>query len=91
MDVIGGEEFALVMAGQLLRESTLLAARLRQAFENARVDFHAQWLSFTASFGIAERCRHESMDDRMHRVDMGLYVAKRQERNRVHQVGHAAT
>lgn len=82
---IGGEEFALVLAGQSLHESAVLAERLRRKFENVRVEFHGQWLNFTVSFGIAERRDHESLDDLMHRADMGLYVAKRRGRNRVHQ------
>lgn len=82
---IGGEEFALVLTGQSLQESAVLAERLRRKFEEVRVEFHGEWLSFTASFGIAERLDGESLDDLMHRADMGLYVAKRQGRNRVHQ------
>ncbi len=82
---IGGEEFALVLTGQSLAESATLAERLRGKFESVRVEFHGQWLNFTVSFGIAERRDGETMDDLMHRADMGLYVAKRQGRNRVHQ------
>lgn len=82
---IGGEEFALVLNGQSLSESAVLAERLRRKFENVRVEFHGEWLSFTVSFGIAERRSDESLDDLMHRADMGLYAAKRQGRNRVHQ------
>ncbi|SDL21782.1 PAS domain S-box-containing protein/diguanylate cyclase (GGDEF) domain-containing protein [Modicisalibacter muralis] len=82
---IGGEEFALVLSGQSLQESAVLAERLRRKFEDVRVEFHGEWLSFTASFGIAERLDSETLDDLMHRADMGLYVAKRQGRNRVHQ------
>lgn len=82
---IGGEEFAVVLSRQTLRETTALAERLRLAFEDARMEFQGQWLSFTASFGIAERCDGESSEALMHRADMSLYIAKRQGRNRIHQ------
>ncbi|MCG7600555.1 diguanylate cyclase [Halomonas sp. McH1-25] len=82
---IGGEEFALVLTGRSLSESAILAERLRKKFEGVRVEFHGQWLNFTVSFGIAERRDGETLDDLMHRADMGLYVAKREGRNRVHQ------
>ncbi|WP_175546915.1 sensor domain-containing diguanylate cyclase [Modicisalibacter ilicicola] len=82
---IGGEEFALVLGGQSLNEAAKLAERLRQKFENVRVEFYGQWLNFTVSFGIAERQEQESLEALMHRADMGLYAAKHQGRNRVNQ------
>lgn len=82
---IGGEEFALVLNGNSLQEALILAERLRSKLEQVRVEFHGHWLSFTVSFGVAERQRGESMSDLMHRADMGLYSAKRLGRNRVQQ------
>lgn len=82
---IGGEEFALMLDGQSLVEAAMLAERLRGKFENVRVEFHGQWLNFTVSFGVAERRDDEPPDALMHRADMGLYEAKHQGRNRVHQ------
>ncbi len=82
---IGGEEFALMLDGQSLVESAMLAERLRRKFENVRVEFHGQWLNFTVSFGVAERRDGEPPDALMHRADMGLYEAKRKGRNRVQQ------
>ncbi|GAB2803050.1 hypothetical protein GCM10027040_34060 [Halomonas shantousis] len=82
---IGGEEFALVLSGQSLNEAVILAERLRKKFEGVRVEFHGHWLHFTVSFGAAERHTDEGMESLLHRTDMGLYAAKRNGRNRVHQ------
>lgn len=82
---IGGEEFALLLSGHALHEAARLAERLRQEFEETRVEFYGQWLNFTVSFGIAERRNTETLEALMHRADMGLYAAKREGRNRVHQ------
>ncbi|MGC3873826.1 diguanylate cyclase [Halomonas sp. GXIMD04776] len=82
---IGGEEFALILSGHALHEAARLAERLRQEFEETCIEFYGQWLNFTVSFGIAERQGMETLDALMHRADMGLYAAKRQGRNRVHQ------
>jgi len=82
---IGGEEFSLMLAGQSLNDAALLAERLRKKFESVRVEFHGEWLSFSVSFGVAERYSHEGVESLLHRADMGLYAAKRNGRNRVHQ------
>lgn len=82
---IGGEEFSLMLAGQSLNDAALLAERLRRKFEGVRVEFHGEWLSFSVSFGVAERQAGEGVESLLHRADMGLYAAKRNGRNRVHQ------
>jgi diguanylate cyclase (GGDEF)-like protein len=82
---IGGEEFSLMLAGQSLNDAALLAERLRKKFESVRVEFHGEWLSFSVSFGVAERQSHEGVESLLHRADMGLYAAKHNGRNRVHQ------
>ncbi|WP_280563101.1 MULTISPECIES: sensor domain-containing diguanylate cyclase [unclassified Chromohalobacter] len=82
---IGGEEFSLMLAGQSLNDAALLAERLRKKFESVRVEFHGEWLSFSVSFGVAERQSREGGESLLHRADMGLYAAKHNGRNRVHQ------
>lgn len=82
---IGGEEFSLMLAGQSLNDAALLAERLRKKFESVRVEFHGEWLSFSVSFGVAERQSREGVESLLHRADMGLYAAKHNGRNRVHQ------
>ena len=82
---IGGEEFSLMLAGQSLNDAALLAERLRKKFESVRVEFHGEWLSFSVSCGVAERQTSEGVESLLHRADMGLYAAKRNGRNRVHQ------
>ncbi|MCK0713786.1 diguanylate cyclase [Chromohalobacter sarecensis] len=82
---IGGEEFSLMLTGQSLNDAALLAERLRKKFESVRVEFHGEWLSFSVSFGVAERQSREGVESLLHRADMGLYAAKHNGRNRVHQ------
>ncbi|GAB3353779.1 diguanylate cyclase [Chromohalobacter beijerinckii] len=82
---IGGEEFSLMLTSQSLNDAALLAERLRKKFESVRVEFHGEWLSFSVSFGVAERQSREGMESLLHRADMGLYAAKHNGRNRVHQ------
>lgn len=73
---IGGEEFAVVVAGAAATEAQAVAERMRTAIAEAPL----AGVAVTASFGVAAR------DDTLHlalrRADAALYEAKRRGRNR---------
>jgi len=68
-DVNGDEAFDM---GQELREMVK---------QNIIIDGHEQ----TISLGVAEYVKEESNDDWIHRVDLALYQAKNQGRDRIIQ------
>lgn len=72
----GGEEFAIVIRGADLMSARMLAEGARSAFSNTQFrELDEQRI--TASFGIAERAREETLSDLMRRADLALYDAKR--------------
>jgi two-component system, cell cycle response regulator len=80
---LGGEEFALVLEGSSLDAATLYAEQLRDKLAALSFETEGQTFSVTASFGVAERAAHESIDLLLKRADTALYQAKRAGRNRV--------
>lgn len=78
----GGEEFLLMLPDTSLEAAITLAERLRHAIADIRVDANGTELSFTASFGVAQQTRQESLDHLITETDNCLYRSKRQGRNR---------
>jgi len=82
----GGEEFLLVLPEQSLESSSIVAERLRRAIE---ADAIPNVLSgdgvVTISAGIACFCEDQftTFESVLRRADDGLYLAKRQGRNRL--------
>ncbi len=76
---IGGEEFAMVMAGKDLPSAAAVAEQIRQGLLDLQVagryDFR-----LTASFGVA--AVDDSLGAAMIRADQAMYAAKKQGRNR---------
>lgn len=76
----GGEEFAVLLPSTSIAEASLVAERMRTAIESL------QFTGFrvTTSIGVSERsgtcCQPQ---DALDQADKGLYVAKRDGRNRV--------
>lgn len=73
---IGGEEFAIVIKGADLVAARMLAEGARSAISHTRLD-ELNEQTITASFGVAERMRDETLHDLMRRADLALYDAKR--------------
>ncbi|MEM6464155.1 MAG: GGDEF domain-containing protein [Pseudomonadota bacterium] len=78
---IGGEEFCIYLRNCDAGAARLFAEWLRVAFSSMRypgLDTHA---NFTASFGVAEFNRGDTLETAYRRADKALYTAKRNGRN----------
>ncbi|WP_430474751.1 diguanylate cyclase [Thalassospira lucentensis] len=60
---LGGEEFAVLLPGEEFDGAMKLAERLRVAFEETRVEFGGNTLSFTSSFGVSSLPSKSGMAD----------------------------
>ena len=81
----GGEEFAVILPGASLRQSTLIAERLRETTRSNPVTFGDQIVKITASFGVAVfRFSDEStVGAFLDKADKLLYEAKNSGRDRI--------
>jgi len=85
---LGGEEFAIVMAGL---DEDQLYNRLddfRRAISVAQISFEQQHITFSVSLGMIFNSR-DSLDKQMSLADGALYYAKENGRNQVSIVGAA--
>jgi diguanylate cyclase (GGDEF)-like protein len=73
---IGGEEFAILLPGTGLVAARLFAEGARVAFSGLRIEGMPETKQFTASFGVAELARGETITDLLERADKALYLAK---------------
>lgn len=80
----GGEEFILFLPETNLDEGIALAERLRTTLSERIVKHPKGMISFTASFGVAQRSKSPmSIEELTSIADKCLYHAKHQGRNRV--------
>jgi two-component system, cell cycle response regulator len=81
----GGEEFLICMPGANLGVARRTAENMRQALEQAVIEYSGSALQITASFGICclKSAGHESAESLIRLADEKLYLAKRNGRNRV--------
>lgn len=75
----GGEEFMKLLPNAKLEQAMVCAERARKTIESK--SFEGIDRDITASFGVAEYMRGESMDVFLKRVDAALYEAKKAGRN----------
>jgi len=76
----GGEEFLILCPNVNIDMAFDLGEQLREMIkQNIIIDGHEQ----TISLGVAEYVKEESNDDWIHRVDLALYQAKNQGRDRI--------
>ncbi|MBR0555288.1 GGDEF domain-containing protein [Ciceribacter sp. L1K23] len=81
---IGGEEFALYLPDCELEEARATCERLREAVERAPVILGAQELRMTVSIGLsADVASYADINFLLGIADRGLYISKRNGRNRV--------
>ena len=76
---IGGEEFAVILPGSELEEAEHIAQRLRRAIENRSYDHND--LHVTASFGVTQAKKSDTLESIFDRVDKALYEAKKLGKN----------
>lgn len=79
----GGEEFAVALPGHTLQQGAEQAEALRAALEAEPLRLHHSMIAITASFGIAEYGRDDSLEAVYRKADQALYAAKHEGRNRV--------
>lgn len=77
---VGGEEFAVLMAGADALQVSSIAERLRGAVRNERIEGRAVTMSFGVAAGTLDA---ERVTDVLERADEALYRAKRAGRDRV--------
>ena len=73
---VGGEEFAILLPGTNLVAARLFAEGARGAFAALQMDGLPATRRCTASFGVAELAKDETINDLMARADKALYLAK---------------
>ena len=78
----GGEEFLVLVPSTPPTQAIVLAEKLRSAIELHHFPCSPK---VTASFGIANLQKQETLDALLRRADQALYVAKANGRNRVEQ------
>ena len=79
----GGEEFVVLIIDTGRAGALTLADDVREAIEEARLSLNGQSITLSASVGVAEWQRGETLDDVLGRADVALYQAKEAGRNRV--------
>jgi diguanylate cyclase (GGDEF)-like protein len=79
---LGGEEYCLLVERDLAR-ALAIAEDLRAAISKMRLDVNGVDVGVTASFGVAQWERGDTIDRLLRRADMALYQAKNGGRNRV--------
>ena len=84
---VGGEEFIVLITDPInTHQSLSLTESLRQLIADQPVNYNGQYLSVTASFGVAHWCQgSDSVTELLKRSDQAVYAAKANGRNRVVQ------
>ncbi|MDB4945782.1 MAG: hypothetical protein JWP97_5316 [Labilithrix sp.] len=80
----GGEEFVIGLPGELESGGKSAAERIRAAIERLDVrDAAGERIPVSASIGVVERTRYETLEATVDRADRTMYCAKLAGRNRV--------
>lgn len=77
---LGGEEFLILLPDRDLEKATIIAEKLRQRIEETN---SPTGKPITISAGIGMYIKGENYSDFLHRIDLALYAAKSNGRNRV--------
>lgn len=76
----GGDEFVILTPGYSSNDATVLAETIRKEFINIETLNH---ITITASFGIAQYSKGDTIKLVLSKADLALYKAKRKGKNRV--------
>ncbi|GIU25234.1 diguanylate cyclase [Shewanella schlegeliana] len=79
----GGEEFLILLPGCSLSQASEVAQKLRKQVEERLLTVNGCEINVTISCGVAECQTSEKTEELINRVDIALYQAKEQGRNRV--------
>lgn len=79
---LGGEEFLILLPDRDLEKTTIIAETLRQRIEETN---SPTGKPITISSGVGMYTKGEIYSDFLHRIDLALYAAKTNGRNRVEQ------
>ena len=83
---IGGEEFAVILPGKIFDQALLVAEQIRNAIATTKLRAKGGTQDLgkvTVSIGVVERREEETPQVLMERVDVAMYQAKQEGRNRV--------
>jgi diguanylate cyclase (GGDEF)-like protein len=82
---LGGEEFAILLAGADKNDALTIAERLRQQVAEIVIDHEAGPVQITVSIGAAILLSDDvNSEAALHRADAALYEAKDRGRNQTH-------
>ena len=76
----GGEEFVFVLPDVDRHQATSVLERFQQSLSEAHTGGHPR---FTASFGVTDSSKAESVEQLLQLVDIGLYESKQAGRDRI--------
>ncbi len=83
----GGEEFVILLAGTALASALDVAERVRSTIENTEFVYENQTIPVNISIGVTSKIGAESTwESFFKRADDALYFAKKNGRNRVHNM-----
>ena len=85
----GGEQFALLLRRCELEQAYKIAEQLRLNVQNHSFAFADRQASVTISLGVAQWTENETMDELFARVDVAVFLAKSEGRNRAEISYHA--
>ena len=80
---LGGEEFCIFLPGQKLAMAKQIIERYRLLIENIKHPSDSGDFNVTASFGISELSKQDSVNSLLEKADQLLYRAKKNGRNRI--------
>lgn len=79
----GGEEFVLLLPETEAKNAAIHCESLRSSASELSFEFSGEKISLTASFGIAEFQKDDTLESLIENADRQLYRAKKEGRNRV--------
>lgn len=79
----GGEEFLILLPETNLESAVALAVRLQNAISEIRLPSGSKEITFTASFGVAHKNKHENLENVISEADNFLYQSKNTGRNKI--------
>lgn len=77
---LGGEEFGILIPAKL-EDAVKVAERIRKVMENREIRYQDKIIKYTASFGITQAKKDDTIDTLLKRADELLYKAKRSGKN----------